>query len=411
MKTVFIILDGAADRPCKGLDNKTPLESASMPNMGWLAHNGKQGTVKVLEGNAIPESNEAVMVLLGYEPRVIERGVLETIGTGIKLRHGDLALRTNFATVTSIKDPRIIDRRVGRTLTTKEAGILAKEINRRLKLPYKFIFKSTVQHRGVLVIRGGFSDNITNIDRAYTKSKDKDKLNYSAALDDDETSQLSANIVNEFVEQSYFILKNHPINKSRQEKNLLPANIILTRDAGSDLPEIQKVPGKWAAVVSMPLEKGIARVTGMQTFSFAYPQLKNANIYENLYAGLRETILLANKCIRKNLRKYDYFYIHFKETDLPGHDGKAEEKKKMLEMIDRDFLGNIKKLLEKEKMKVVVTVDHATPCNLKSHAPDAVPFLVYGAGNDNTRRFNEAESKKGSFGKLSGKDVMKIIAS
>lgn len=416
MKTIFIILDGVADRPCKGLGGQTPLEAASAPNLDWLAQNGKQTSVKVIEGSAIPESNEAVMTLLGYQPRIIARGVLEALGAGIKLRHGDLALRTNFATISSIKEPRIIDRRVGRTLTNKEANILVKEISKKLRLPhkFKFSFKSTVQHRGVLVIRGGFSDNITNIDRAYSKGKNKNKLNYSVPLDDDETSQLSANIINEFVEQSYFILKNHPINKSRQEKGLLPANIILTRDAGSDLPEIKKLPGKWAAIVAMPLEKGIAKVTGMQVFSLTYPTLKNADIYENLYIGLRETILLAIKCISKNLKRYDYFYIHLKETDLPGHDGKPEEKKKMIEFIDKELFSFIKRILEKEKkekIRVVVTVDHATPCNIKTHAPDPVPLLVHGKGSDNTKRFTEAESKKGSLGKLNGRNVIKIITS
>jgi 2,3-bisphosphoglycerate-independent phosphoglycerate mutase len=409
MKTLFIILDGAADRRCKELNGKTPLEAASTPNLDWLAQNGKQAIVKIIEGNTTPESNEAIMTLLGYPSRIIARGVLEALGSGIKLKHGDLALRTNFATITSIHEPIIIDRRAGRTLTTKEANILAKEINKKLKLPYKFIFKSTVQHRGVLVIKGGFSDNITNIDRAYLKSRNKNRLKYSVALDDDETSELSANIVNEFVEQSYFILKNHPINQLRLKKNLLPANIILVRDAGNDVPEIRKLPGKWASVVSMPLEKGIAKVTGMYIFSFNYPALKNADIYENLYLGLRTTISVANKCIERNLKRYDYFYIHFKETDLPGHDGKPEEKKRMIELIDREFFSLIKRILEKLKIKAVITVDHATPCSIKLHAPDPVPLLVYGNGRDDTKRFTEAESKRGSLGKLSGKEVIGII--
>lgn len=411
MRNIFIVLDGAADRPCKELGDKTPLEAASTPNLDWFVQNGRQGSIKVLEGDAIPESSDAVMSLLGYPPRIIERGVLEALGAGIKLKHGDLALRANFATITGIKEPRIIDRRVGRTLTTKEAGILARDINWRLKLPnkFKFTFKSTVQHRGVLVVKGGFSDNITNIDRAYTLEKDKDKLNYSVPLDDDETSQLSANIINEFVEQSYFILKNHPINRLRQERKLLPANVILTRDAGSDTPEIHKLPGKWAAIVSMPLEKGIAKVTGMQIFSFNYPALKNADVYENLHSALKETISLARKCIARNLKKYDCFYVHIKETDLPGHDGKPEEKKKMLEFIDKEFFSFIKKILEKEKIRIIITVDHATPCSLKLHAPDPVPLLVCGEGSDDTNRFTESESKKGALGRLNGKDILKII--
>ena len=322
-----------------------------------------------------------------------------------------MALRTNFATIKSIADPIIIDRRVGRTLTTKEANILAKEINKKLKLPYKFIFKATIQHRGVLVIRGGFSDNITDTDRTYSSRKDKDKLNYAIALDDDETSELSANLVNEFIEQSYFILKNHPINKYRKNKGLLPANIVLTRGAGSNIPEIKKLSGKWAAIVSMPLEKGIAKLLGMQVFSFPYPPLRNYDVYSNLYEGLNTTISFAKKVIRKNINKYTHFYIHFKETDLPGHDGRAEDKKKMIEIIDSEFFSFIREITKKEKIRLVVTSDHATPCDMKIHTSDNIPIMVYGEGSDNTKRFTEKESKRGKLSKLNSKEIIKFLIS
>jgi 2,3-bisphosphoglycerate-independent phosphoglycerate mutase len=259
------------------------------------------------------------------------------------------------------------------------------------------------------VIRGGFSDNITNTDMPSYKTKKGDEIHNSAPLDDDEASQLSANIVNEFVEQSYFILKNHPVNKMRIEKKLLPANIVLTRDAGAELREIEKLHGKWIAVVSMPLEKGIAKLTGMQLYSVSYPVLKNYDVYANLYEGLHRTIETARKCLDRNRKKYDYFYIHFKETDIPGHDNKPEEKKKMLETIDKEFFSFLRQLAEKEKFKVIVTVDHATPCSLKLHSSDAVPLLICGVGKDDTARFTESESKKGSLGRVDSKDIIKLI--
>jgi 2,3-bisphosphoglycerate-independent phosphoglycerate mutase len=411
MKTVLIVLDGAADRACKELNGKTPLEAAAMPNLDWFAKEGKQGYSHLVGEHITPESNEGVFAILGYNPNVIARGTIEAIGAGIKVSYGDLALRTNFATVTNIKEGRVLDRRAGRTLTSKEALILAKAINKRIRLPYKFIFKSTIQHRGVLVIRGGFSDNITNTDMPKYKTKKQDELHYSVPLDDDEDSQLTANIVNEFVEQSYFVLKNHPINKARAERKLLPANIILTRDAGAEFKEIEKLPGKWIAAVSMPLEKGIANLAGMQVYAVPFITLRDhdTNVYANLYANLQKTIECTKKCLLKNKNRFDYFYIHFKETDVPGHDGKAEEKRKMIEVIDKEFFSFLRQLAEKERFKVVVTVDHAVPCILKSHGSDAVPLLVYGDGGDNTKRFTEAEAKNGSLGKINSTDIIKLI--
>ncbi len=409
MKTVLIVLDGAADRACKELQGRTPFETAATPNLDWFAKEGKQGYSHLVGEHITPESNEGVFAILGYNPNVIARGTIEAIGAGIKISYGDLALRTNFATLTNIKEGRVLDRRAGRTLTSKEAAILAKAINKQIRLPYKFIFKSTVQHRGVLVIRGGFSDNITNTDMPKYKTKKQDELHYSVPLDEDEDSQLTSNIVNEFVEQSYFVLKNHPINKVRAERKLLPANIVLTRDAGAEFKEIEKLPGKWIAAVSMPLEKGIANLAGMQVYPINCPELRNYDVYANLYASLNEAINAARKCLIKNKNRFDYFYIHFKETDVPGHDGKAEEKRKMIEVIDKEFFSFLRQLAEKERFKVVVTVDHAVPCILKSHGSDAVPLLVYGGGKDTTKRFTEAEAKNGSLGKINSTDIIKLI--
>ncbi|MFH0831909.1 MAG: alkaline phosphatase family protein [archaeon] len=409
MKTLLVVLDGASDRACDELDGKTPLEAASTPNLDFFAKEGKQGYSHLVSENVTPESNEGVFAILGYNPEIISRGTIEAIGADVKLNYGDLALRTNFATVNNIKEGKIIDRRAGRTLTTRESLILAKAINKGVKIPYKFVFKPTVQHRGILVIKGGFSDNITDTDVSVFKPKKQDELHYSIPLDDDETSKLSANIVNEFVEHSYFILKNHPINKMRAEKKLLPANIILTRDAGSEFREIEKIPGKWAAVAGMPLEKGIAKLAGMQLYPVNLPEMKNYDVYKNLYASLNATIEQAKKHILRNSKKHDYFYIHFKETDLPGHDNRPLDKKKMIEIIDKEFFGFVRQLESKEKFKIIVTVDHATACNLKLHCSDAVPLLIYGIGRDDTARFSEKESKKGSLGNTASSGILKLI--
>ncbi len=412
MKTILIIIDGVGDKPCKELGGKTPLEAASTPNLDFLAVSGKQGYMYPINENMAPESNNAILAIFG-ENAFISRGPLEAVGAGIKFQRGDLAVRANFATITNIKEGRIIDRRVGRTLTTKEALILAKDINRKVKLPYKFVFKPTVQHRGVLVVKGGFSDNVTNTDPAYYRIrgtfKSNDILQYSTPLDDEENTNLSANIINEFIEQSYYILKTNKINAVRQAKGLLPANIIITRDAGTEISDIKKLQGRWIYIGCMPLEIGISKSLGMNIASFPYPELKNNDVYANLYNGLNTTIDFAKRVIRWNMGRYDYAYIHFKETDVPGHDGKPEEKKRMVEMLDTGFFSFIKELNQREKVKIVITGDHSTVCSVKAHTSDALPFLVVGGGKDETSRFNESEAKKGEIGKIYGKDVMQFI--
>ena len=415
MKTFLIILDGVGDRACKELGNKTPLEAASTPSLDFFASRGKLGYLYSIKEGVAPESDNAITTILGNEPFLAARGQLEALGAGIRLERGDLALRANFGTVTNLKEGKIIDRRAGRTLTTKEAEILSKAINKQVKLPCKFIFKPTIQHRGVLVLKGGFSDNITNTDPSYrTKGQFslKDEIRYSEPLDEEELSKTAANILNSFTEQSYLILNNHPINQFRVKTNLLPANIILARDPGVEIPQLKKLDGKWASILMMPLEIGIAKLAGMQVFSFSCPSLKDYEIYKNLFMCLSTTINFSKNIIERTFSKYDYFYVHFKETDVPGHDNKPEEKKKMIEMLDKEFFSFLKQLSEKQKIRIIITADHSTPCILKSHSSDPVPFLVFEEGKEiqtKTKRFTEKDSLKGTLGKIYGKDVLKFV--
>ncbi len=404
MKGVLVILDGLGDLPCQQLDGKTPLEAASKPNLNWLAGNGESGYMYTIDEKFAPESDTAVVSILGNNPFISSRGVFESLGAGV-FHEGDLALRTNFATY-SKQHKRILDRRAGRTLTTEEARILASAINSQIDLGCEFIFKPTVQHRGVLVLKGGFSENITNTDPAYQnkgKYELRDELKDSEPLDEEENTEYSAKIVNDFVRNSNKILEEHPVNTERKKKGLLPANIILTRDAGTAIPQLRKMKN-WAAVAYMPLEIGISKSANMKIYSFQYPELKD-DVYGNLYDGLKKAVKFSLQTLEKE--KDDYFYIHFKETDAPGHDNMPLEKKKMIEFLDKEFFAKLKEIIEKNKAKLIVTGDHSTPCKLKSHSADPLPVLIYGNGKDSSKEFSEKESKKGSLGKIYGQQLLK----
>ncbi|MBU1871942.1 MAG: phosphoglycerate mutase, partial [Candidatus Omnitrophica bacterium] len=121
-KILYVVLDGLGDLPIKELDNKTPLESAHTPNMDKLARRGKSGLVYPVDKGIAPESDIAVISLLGYDAHkyYTGRGPLESFAENLTVNPGDLALRVNFATVDS-DGKTILDRRVGRNLTTEEA--------------------------------------------------------------------------------------------------------------------------------------------------------------------------------------------------------------------------------------------------------------------------------------------------
>jgi len=358
----------------------------------------------------IPESDEATISIFGNELISSTRGQLEARGTDIKLVRGDLALRANFGTIDSLKDGNIIDRRAGRNLSTYESEVLTKAINRNIKLPVQFIFKQTVGHRGVLVFKGGFSDNISGNDNVYSmgKTTSSEKIGLCKPLDDEDNSQYTANVVNEFLEKAFEVLNHHPINEERRRKGLLPANFLLVRGAGVEIPKL-KLYKKWVSAAYMPLEIGFSRVSGMKTFSFDYPKLKKIDVYANLYEGLAKACKFSIWVLRKNLKKADYAYIHLKETDLPGHDGKPFEKKEMLEYIDKTLFNFLIKFCPQNKIKVAITADHSTPCKLKAHSADPVPVLLYNNSIPKEKKFNETECRKGTLGRINGKEFLTKI--
>tara|TARA_Y100000310_G_scaffold94756_1_gene92506 strand:+ start:13414 stop:14652 length:1239 start_codon:yes stop_codon:yes gene_type:complete len=406
MKKILIVLDGASDLPIGSFGGKTPFEMAETPNLDWFAKNGSLGYMYPIDDKTAPGSDNSLISIFGNNPKLCKRGIYEAIGAGFKLKRGDLALRTNFCTIGNFKTKKIKDRRVGRTLSNKEARVLAKALNEKIKLSCDFEFKSTIQHRGVLVFRGGFSDNISNTDPEWIPG-DSNDFEFSKPLDEaDENAKHTANILNEFLDKAFRVLENHPINIKRKKKGLLPANMLLTRGAGSEIPKLKKYK-TWMSINSMPLEIGISELSGMKTFSFTYPELKNIDSYNNYYNGLNKTIKFAIKTLKKQEKFYSGCYIQIKETDIPGHDNKPYEKKNMLEIIDKKFLSFLKKFAEGKGIKVVVTCDHSTPCKLKMHSRHPVPVMVFGGDIDDSESFSEKDSKRGSLGKMYGKDFMK----
>ena len=145
-KAGYILLDGCSDRPVPSLNYSTPLEVAETPNLDRIARRGKMGQVVTVGKEISPESDIAVFNMLGYpfDKGYPGRGIVESIGAGIDVKDGDLALRANFATMA---EGKIIDRRAGRDMTGEDAKALQEEL-RKVRLPdAEFDFRSTIGHQ------------------------------------------------------------------------------------------------------------------------------------------------------------------------------------------------------------------------------------------------------------------------
>lgn len=382
MKYLLVILDGAADRPSKTMDGKTPLEKAHKPNIDSLGEMCSFGRIKLFDFP--PESDEALLAIFGYPIKKTFRGSLEALGLGINVGPESLCFRVNLATQ---KDGVVLDRRVGRSLSIEEGKKIEKEINRIKIQGASFEFRS-FGYRGALCFnsKSRLSDKVSNTDEAYSIFKGfskagnvrRPKMKKVEPLNATKKARYTAELVNEFLEKAHALLEESEVNKARARSGKLPANAMLLRDASLGLPKVKKLTEiykiSFGAIAQMPVEIGIAKLLGM-------------NIYKANGYSYRKLLELTKKALKKE----DFVYVHIKGPDEYGHDGDFFGKMKSIEQIDREFFSGVVGI---KSLKVGVTCDHATPCALKAHAKDPVPFLIH-PGSQKISRFSEKECKKG----------------
>ena len=417
-KIVYVILDGLGDDPLDALGGKTPLEAANTPNLDRLAANGLNGYVTTVGEGIAPESDIAVFSILGYDPHEHHtgRGPLESVGAGLDVKQGDLAYRVNFATVEKDGEGWAIqDRRVGRDLSSEEAHALAAEVQEKVSIPgTSFDFRATIGHRGVLVLRsdeGPLSAEVENSDPAYGRQGalgvaletfDNHVVHVApvAGHESDEPAQRAARITNEWLRASFDVLDASEVNKRRTGAGKLPGNFVLTRDGGDHLPDLvpfkEKFGPEMGCFVEMPVELGIARLTGMGIIE-APTGIPAPEQYEKWAALALEAI-----------EGYDGLYIHIKGPDVPAHDGDHEAKIASIEEIDSIFFEALLSEFDLKRSIVAVTADHSTSCARKAHTDGPVPLLISGGGvtSDEVKTYGETASRKGAMGHLEGPEIM-----
>jgi len=394
-----MIIDGMSDRPLKELGYKTPLESAKTPNMDKLAENGITGIMDPISPGIRAGSDTSHISILGYNPyeAYTGRGPFEAAGVGVDVMAGDIAFRCNFSTAD--ENGIITDRRAGRIREGTDK--LAESIN-SLKLEgfeeVDVIFKESTGHRAVLVLRGeGLSDNISDADPKHNGKHPKKVV----PLDDSKEAAKTAEILNKFVEKSYEILNNHPVNLKRVEENKNQANIILPRGVGA-VPNFsafnEKYGLKAACIAETGLIKGIGKIAGMDLINVEGATGGIDTDLENITQSILDAV---------NGSDYDFILINIDGADEAGHDGQVLEKVNFIEKVD----AVIGKIMEIEDIYFILTADHSTPISVMDHTGDPVPIVIKGpeVRVDNVNKFNERAVTSGGLCRIRGSDVMNIL--
>jgi 2,3-bisphosphoglycerate-independent phosphoglycerate mutase len=375
-RVIFFLIDGIAD-PGK----KTPLKLAKKNNLNKLLKNSFLGELQIFTKKDWPQKSAlsltgiANLRILTYKVDV-KRGPLEAIGSDINFKNGELAIRVDFGTVD--ESLKVIDRRAGRN--TFGLNELEKAINEILFL-IPFHFHRTYGHRGVLIFKEKLSPYITDSD-PYQAGKKVKKIK---PLKKDRLTIKTAKIVQKFLDQAYFVLKDHQVNKERIKRKILPANYLLTREAGNFVPQLENFFKKYnfkngLVVAENGVVKGGCKLVGFSALTL--PEIENIKERYNFY----------EKAIKENFNKYDLIYLHLKEADEASHDKDFERKKEFFEFFDSWF-GKIYK--DFSSCIYIITGDHLTNTKTGKHQFGNVPILIINSKQKNyPQEFSEIEAKR-----------------
>lgn len=162
-RVAFVLVDGIGDVSIPSLRGRTPLEAAAAPGLDAVAAAGVAGLMDPVEPGLACGSDTAHLSLLGYDPRVYYRGrgAFESMGAGLAMAPGDIAFKSNFATLDE-STGIIVSRRADRHFE-EEGPILCAALD-GLKLPsfpeYEVRVRCNIQscsswallHRNVLAV-------------------------------------------------------------------------------------------------------------------------------------------------------------------------------------------------------------------------------------------------------------------
>ena len=218
-------------------------------------------------------------------------------------------------------------------------------------------------------------------------------------------AQETADLINDLILKSQELLKNHPLNLKRMSEGKDPANSIWPWSPGyrpqmpafsETFPQVKK----GAVISAVDLINGIGYYAGLRRIAVeGATGLYNTN-YENKVAAALEA-----------LKTDDFVYLHIEASDEAGHEGDIDLKLLTIENLDKRAVGPIYEAVKDwdEPVAIAVLPDHPTPCELRTHTSDPIPFLIWypGIEPDEVQTYDEISACDGSYGVLKEDEFIK----
>ena len=379
MKYIVVLGDGMSDEPIAALGGKTPLEYANTPAMDELASKGEMGMVQNVPAGMSPGSEIANLSVMGYDPLTdfTGRSPLEALSVGVEMEPDDIIFRCNVVTLTEEEpyaEKTILDHSSGE-ISTAEADQLMDAIREAFN-DETFQFYTGTSYRHIMVWKHGRlakleppHDHLTQVIGDYLPEE---------------------TVLRGFMERSFDILNNHPVNLKRAAEGKRKANSLWYWGAGTkpSIGSFQEKTGlKGAMISAVDLLKGIAVGAGMQICQVEGATGSIDTNYEGKAQAAIDS-LLSDGC--------DFAYIHVEAPDEMGHQGELDHKIMAIEDLDSRIIAPIKKAMEEagEDFRMLVLPDHPTPLRIRTHSADPVPYVLYDSTKQRktAKRYSEAEA-------------------
>ncbi len=399
MKYIIILADGCSDYPIAKLGGKTPLMAAKTPHIDALCARSRCGLLKTVPDDMPPGSEIANLAVLGYDVKAVYqgRGVLEAASMGVSLEDNDLAMRCNLV---CIDDAGRIKNHSAGHIPTEESHRLVKDLNEQLATK-DYRFHPGVSYRHLFVMRGGSGHIHCTPPHDVPGQAFEGLMVRSTRPEGDQTAAL----LNDIILRSQALLGQHPVNLKRVSEGKDPANSVWFWSPGyrPQMKTFQELYGKTGAVISaVDLIYGIGEYAGFKAIKVP----GSTGLYDTNYEGKAKAAVEA-------LQEADLVYLHIEASDEAGHEGDADLKVRTLEYLDARVVKYIVEETQKldDRVAIAILPDHPTPCDLRTHTHDPVPFMIFtpGVPGDDVKTYDEESVKAGSFGLLEGDQFIKAL--
>lgn len=356
MKYLVLVPDGCADEPIPELGDRTPLAAAAMPRLAELAARGEVGRAAVIPHGLPPGSDVGNMAILGYDPAEYHTGraPIEAAAMGVELGPGEVAYRCNLVTVDDAGT--MVDFAAGHPTNEQSHPIIAALDDALGDGRDGVRFHAGVEYRHLCVVPGDWAD---------AECVPPHDLTGNAAVLP--TGPAAAKLV-------ALMDASRPIVRETAHEVGSSATQIWLWGQGAR-PELPRFADRWHVdgrlSSAVDLVRGLGVLTGLEVVDVPGATAG----FDNDYRAQRDACLAS-------LADRDLFLLHVEATDEAGHAGDVGEKVTALERWDAEIIGPLVDALGDTPFRVLLLPDHATPCALRTHTSEPVPYLLYDSTAD-----------------------------